>query len=109
MKELLNKIQEEKSKLISERAVREKEVDEMFSRLKKVDKQLLAHIDHYDIGTATCKDVFPSLYAETFDKEASLRYDEEHGKFLSFISEIDKVRERLIKEAEEALSSVTAN
>lgn len=107
MEELLKKIKEERNKLISERAMRELEVNNFFDRLKKVDPSLLEHIDHYNIQEARCKDVFPSLYLEEFDKVASDMYDIEHAKFLSFVEAISEVREKLIKEAEVALGGET--
>ena len=104
MKELIAKIQEEKNKIISERALREKEIELFFSNLRQVDQTLIKHLTQYDIQTAKCVNVFPSLYSEEFDAKAAEMYAEEHRVFVDFAKGIDEVRSRLIAEAEEALN-----
>jgi len=105
MQQLLKKIQEKKNDLISERALREQSFGTFFEQLRNVDRSLIAGLEgYYDIDTATCRDVFPSLYVEKFDEQTAKEYKEEYIKFTEFLQGIDAIRSDLIRKAEAAIN-----
>lgn len=99
MDKLRKIVKEADNERISQRAVLEREIADLKSRLESISPDLLKPLD-IDLENLTCKYWFPSLYADTFTLE---EYDLEKEAYTAILERLDCFRNRLISEAKQQL------
>jgi hypothetical protein len=96
VEKIRQKAKESRDQFISTRSMVEREVVAFAENIASVDPALIAHIKLPKSGI-TPKDIFPSLYSEPVSVE---KYNKERDVFAAVLMEFDKVRDKLIMEAE---------
>jgi hypothetical protein len=95
---LMKRVQETRDKLIIQRTIFEKSIDEFATRIKDVDPALSAELGLP--GIISARTLLPELYEENIDPE---RLKEQQDRLIILFENIEKVQNRLIKKAQEML------
>lgn len=97
-------VQQSKDAVITHRALIERDIADLKSRLENSDPNLLKPLN-INLETLTCEQRFPSLYEEKF---CVAHYDEDKARYEEMLTALDKLREELILQAKIRLGLVTS-